>query len=138
MISLFGSDAAFLKDPVRKIPKPLCMLKREVHVPYPKPRMAPITKMTYLGRGLKREETRSYMQSSDWTESTQRRVSENNGRKWSDWSPVPGETQSSGQFTQSGGASQGGSGPYDHFSGQPGEKIFIYLFELSSILIQYL
>jgi hypothetical protein len=129
MISLLGSDAAFLTDPERKIPKPLCRVKREVHVPYPGPRMAPITNMTYIGRGLKREETRSFMQSSDWAESTQRRVSENNGRKWSDWSPVPRETQSSGQFTQSGGASQGGSGPYDPVSGQLVKPVFQRIFK---------
>lgn len=112
-----------------KIIKPVCQIKREIYVAYPKPRMAPITDMSYIGRGLKREETRSYMQSSDWSESIQRRISEDNGRTWSDWTSVPKETQRLGEYTQSGGASQSGSGPFDPVSGMLIKPVFQRIFQ---------
>ena len=122
---LTGSDEKFSK----KAGKPVCEVKKEIYVSYPKPRMAPITHMSYIGRGLNREEIRSYMQSSDWSETIQRRVSENNGQTWSGWNPIPKETQSSGQFTQSGGATQSGSGPYDRVSGRLIKPVFQRIFE---------
>jgi hypothetical protein len=109
---------------IKKKPKPVCKVVREVHVPYPELRKAPITSMTYIGRGMKREETRSFMRSSDWTESIQRRISEDNGHTWSEWIPVLKETQSLGEFTESGGPSNGGSGPYDPVSGNLIKPVF--------------
>ncbi len=109
--------------------KPICKVIREVHVVYPKPKMAPVTGMSYIGRGMKREETRSFMQSSDWSESAQRRISENNGHVWSDWQPMPKETQNLGEFTQSGGESQSGSGPWDPVSGKLIKPVFQRIFK---------
>jgi hypothetical protein len=113
----------------RKKHKPICKVRKELYVAYPKPGMAPITSMSYVGSGMNREEIRSFMQSSDWSESAQRRTSENNGRSWSDWMPVPKQTQTLGQFTQSGGENQNGSGPFDPVSGRLIKPVFQRIFE---------
>jgi len=113
----------------KKKNKSVCRVTREIHAPFPERRMAPIISMTYIGEGMTREETRSVMQSSDWSESARRRVSEDNGKTWSEWIPILKETQSSGQFIQSGGANQGGSGPFDPVSGHLIKPVFQRIFK---------
>ena len=128
-----GSIPGFLSAKDRRAEtikkKMVCRVKKEVYVPYPKLRMAPVTDMYYIGNGMKREETRSFMQSSDWSESVQRRISEDNGRTWSDWTPLPKETQNKGEFTQSGYATQSGTGSYDPVSGQLVKPVFQRIFQ---------
>ncbi len=130
ILSFFGSVKTDHDENLRKrIKKSICRVKREVYVSYPKLQVAPITSMSYIGTGLKREEIRSFMQSSDWSESVQKRISEDNGRTWSDWVSMPKETQSLGQFTQSGGESQSGSGPFDPVSGRLIKPVFQRIFQ---------
>ena len=46
-------------------------------------------------------------------DSIRRRLSEDNGRSWTDWEVVYDKAPMQGDFTQSGGESQRGTGPYD-------------------------
>jgi hypothetical protein len=109
--------------------KPVCRVKKEVRISCPELGLAPITGMNYVGSGLRREETLSFMQSSDWHIMQLRRTSENNGLTWTAWLPMPTQTQAEGQFTQSGGASQSGDGPYDPISGRLVKPVFQRIFK---------
>ena len=80
----------------------VCKVTKEVYVPSPEPRVASSVSMTYIGRKLRREEVRSLVRSSDWSDTVRRRASEDNGRTWSEWELVYEEAPTQGQFTQSG------------------------------------
>src|SRR5665647_1689754 len=54
--------------------KAICSVKREIYVALTQPRKAPVVTMTYIGRGFLREEFRSFIQSSDWFESLNKRT----------------------------------------------------------------
>lgn len=96
---------------------PVCRVKKEIYVPSTEPRVATSVSMIYVGRGLRREEVRALVRSSDWSDTVRRRTSEDNGRTWSDWEWVYKQAPIQGEFTQSGGPSQQGTGPYDPVSG---------------------
>jgi len=102
----------------------ICSVSKEVYVPSPEPHVAASVSMSYVGRGLRREETRSLVRSSDWRDTVRRRVSEDNGRSWSDWELVYEEAPVQGEYTQSGGASQRGTGVYDPVSGRLVKPVF--------------
>ncbi|NIA31029.1 MAG: hypothetical protein GWP06_14085 [Actinobacteria bacterium] len=104
--------------------KPICLVKKKIYVPSPEPRVGTSVSMTYIGRGLRREEVRSLVRSSDWNDTVQRRRSEDNGRTWSDWKLVYKKAPTQGEFTQSGGASQSGTGPYDPVSDRLIKPVF--------------
>ena len=109
--------------------KKICKVKKEIYAASPKPGMAIITNMSYTGyKGMRREEIRSFMESSDWSQTVLRRISENNGRTWSDFEPLPIVTHNMGEFTQGGGASQSGTGPYDPTSGCQIKPVFQRIF----------
>ena len=97
---------------------PVCKVKREIYLANKQPGKAPITSMGYIGKGLQREEIRSFMQSSDWNEAVLRRTSEDNGRTWSDWKSVTKQGETQGEYTMSGEASQSGTVVYDPLSGK--------------------
>jgi hypothetical protein len=80
--------------------------------------------MSYIGRKLRREEVRSLVRSSDWHDTVRRRLSEDNGRSWTDWEVVYDQAPTQGDFTQSGGESQRGTGPYDPVSGKLIKPVF--------------
>ena len=103
---------------------PICRIEKEVYVKAPEPRVAPSVSMSYIGRGLRREEVRSLVRSSDWSDTVRRRTSGDNGRTWSEWELVYEEAPTQGEFTQSGGASQRGTGPYDPVSGRLIKPVF--------------
>ena len=103
---------------------PICQIKREVYVPSPEPRVGTSVSMQYIGRKLRREEVRSTIRSSDWADTVRRRTSEDNGKNWSDWEPVYKQAPTQGEFTQSGGESQRGTGPYDPVSGRLIKPVF--------------
>jgi hypothetical protein len=109
--------------------KPVCSVKKEIYVAYTKPRQAPMTSMSYIGKGLRREEFRSFMQSSDWNEAVMKRTSDNNGHTWSDWIEEPKQAHTNGEFTQSGGAFQIGSATFDPVSGQLIKPVFHRIFK---------
>ena len=100
-----------------KTGSPMCEVKKEIYVPSPEKYVATSVSMTYIGRGLRREEVRRLVRSSDWSDTVRRRTSDNNGRDWSDWELVYDQAPTQGEFTQSGGQSQRGTGPYDPVSG---------------------
>lgn len=85
--------------------------------------------MYYVGKGMRRQETLLFMQSSDWHIMQLGRTSEDNGRTWKPWIPIPTQTQTAGQFTQSGGASQMGNGPHDPVSGMLVKPVFQRIFQ---------
>ena len=127
---LFGMSGNNGKTAKKNKKKPICSVKKEVRVACPQLRLAPITSMGYIGREMHLEETLSFMQSSDWGLMSLRRTSEDNGHTWSEWVTVPIQTQkTSGQFTESGGASQSGTGPYDPVSGRLVKPVFQRIFQ---------
>jgi len=102
----------------------ICEVKREMYVASPEPRVGTSVGMGYVGRGMRREETRAQVRSSDWSDTVRRRRSDDNGRTWSDWELVYEEAPSQGGFTRSGGTSQRGTGPYDAASGRLIKPVF--------------
>lgn len=102
----------------------ICEVKKEVYVPSPQPRVATTVSMGYIGEGMRREEVRSLVRSSDWRDTVRRRTSEDNGRTWSDWELVYEEAPTQGEWTESGGARPGGTGPYDPVSGRLIKPVF--------------
>jgi hypothetical protein len=109
--------------------KPVCRVKKEARIVCPQLCLAPVTGMNYIGLGMRREETLSFTQSSDWHIMSLSRTSEDNGKTWSAWSPIPTQTQNVGQYTQSGGASQRGDGKYDPVSGRLVKPVFQRIFQ---------
>ena len=103
---------------------PVCKVKKQLYVPSPEPRVGTSVSMTYIGRELRRQEVRSLIRSSDWKDTVRCRTSEDNGRHWSDWEVVYNEAPKQGDYTQSGGASQRGTGPYDPVSGKLVKTVF--------------
>ncbi|MBI3919970.1 MAG: exo-alpha-sialidase [Armatimonadetes bacterium] len=70
---------------------PIVTVNREVCIPWTEGHGAPNLSVRYLGKGLRREESRGYEEASDWgSEHYRVRTSEDNGRTWSDWIPVRG------------------------------------------------
>ena len=117
---IFTTSPVFLQ----KTDPDIWSVKKEVYVSSPEPRTGISLSVNYIGSGLKREETRAIIRSSDWTEKPRRRISEDNGRTWSDWIIIDEESKVQGDFTQSGGEAQGGTGPYDPVSGRLIKPVF--------------
>lgn len=122
---MIGNDDKLL----RKTKSQICTVKKEVRVACPELMMAPMTGMSYIGQGMRRQETFHFEHYSDWSIMNLRRTSEDNGRNWSNWETVSNEKQRQGQFTQEGGASQGGSGEYDPISGRVIKPVFQRIFQ---------
>lgn len=107
----------------------MCQVEKELYAAFPKPGMAIVVNISYIGRkGVRREEIRSFMESSDWSQTVLRRTSEDNGRTWSDFYPLTIVSKGDGEFTQGGGASQSGTGPYDPISGCLIKPVFQRIF----------
>lgn len=109
--------------------KKICNIKRELYIPSPGHRMTTIAHIQYIGQGLRRQETRSNISSSDWHDTVRQRYSDDNGRTWSEWVEVYKEAPEQAGFTQSGGPSQEGSGPYDPVSGMLIKGVFQRIIE---------
>jgi hypothetical protein len=52
-------------------------VRKEAYAPSPEPRAGISLSMNYTGKGLKREEIRAVIKSSDWAEKPKKRISEN-------------------------------------------------------------
>ncbi len=113
----------------KKANRSVCKVKKEIYVAFNQPRKAPMVTMSYIGKGLRREEFRSFMQSNDWNESLNKRTSDDNGHSWSGWVTEPKQAETKGQFTLSGGAFQSGSVPFDPVSGQLIKPVFQRIFQ---------
>ncbi len=99
-------------------------IDKEVYVPSPEPRVGTSVSMCYIGSGLRRQENRSLVRSSDWSDTHKMRYSDDNGRTWSAWEPVPDRHRVQGEYTRSGGPSQGGTGQLDPVSGRLVKPVF--------------
>jgi len=75
-------------------------IHREMYIPSPRPHTAPWIAARYVGSGVKREETLSFMTSSDWPHDTRRRTSDDDGRTWTPWRKEPDEHPIQGEFTR--------------------------------------
>jgi hypothetical protein len=95
----------------------ICEVQKEIYVPSPESRVATSVSMTYIGEGLRLQETQSQVRSSDWSNHVRCRHSGDNGKSWSDWDLVYEEAPTQGEYTQSGGPGPGGTGPFDRTSG---------------------
>lgn len=114
---------------IQKTKNPICRVKKEITVACPGFRMAPWNHMGYIGKGMRREETFSFEQSSDWHMMHLRRISEDNGHTWSEWIPIPqNDGLVQGQYTLSGGPTQFGCGQYDPVSGLLIKDVFQRIF----------
>lgn len=102
----------------------ICEVLKELYVPSPEPRVGVSVSMGYIGQGLRRQETRCLVRSSDWADTVRRRFSADNGRTWSEWKLVYEEAPTQGEWTQSGGPSQDGTGPHDPVSGRLIKPVF--------------
>jgi hypothetical protein len=102
----------------------ICRINKELYIPSPEAHVGETASMGYVGEGLRRLEHRSRVRSSDWSDSHRRRFSEDNGRTWLEWEPVTDRHTVQGEFTQSGGASQDGTGPLDPVSGMLIKPVF--------------
>lgn len=103
---------------------PVCDVRKEIYVPSPEPHVGASVSVAYAGRGLRREEVRSLIRSSDWSDTIRRRISDDNGRTWSDWELLHRKWPVQGEFTQEGGASQDGTGLHDPASGRMIKPVF--------------
>ena len=100
---------------------PICEVKREVYMRSPRPHVAIGVGAQYVGRGLRREERRSYTGSSDWSDTMCVRYSDDNGRTWSEWELVDREWPSQGNCTKE----EGPSGSiHDPVSGRTVRAVF--------------
>ena len=68
---------------------PMVQVTKELIVRHPQQGVAALVGVNYVGPGLEREERHSTMAKSDWSEEPRRRRSEDNGRTWSDFEPLP-------------------------------------------------
>ena len=66
----------------------ICEVYKELYVPSPRERVATSVNMTYIGQGLRMQETQSQVSSSDWSSHVRQRDSEDKGETWADWELV--------------------------------------------------
>jgi hypothetical protein len=111
-------------DP-RKEDKPaIWSVKKELYASSPEPRAGISISMNYIGNGLRREEIRAIIKSSDWVEKPTKRISVDNGRTWSEWTIIDENSIVQGEYTLSGGERQDGTGPYDPVSKRLVKPVF--------------
>lgn len=102
----------------------ICTINKEVYVQSPRPHVATTASLSYIGTGLRRQETRADVSSSDWSDNRRTRFSDDNGHTWSDWETVYLTAPEKEGFVQSGGPGQGGTGPLDPISGRLVKRVF--------------
>jgi len=66
---------------------PICLVRREVYVPSPRPGVSPVVRFQNLGNGLRLREFRYEQGKSDLTEKGMVRFSDDNGRNWTPFVP---------------------------------------------------
>lgn len=69
--------------------RPIVKVKKELHVKYPRPRAAAMAAMYYVGPKLERMEWRALEIRDDVPDTPKFRLSTDNGRTWSKFSPLP-------------------------------------------------
>jgi hypothetical protein len=78
-------------------------IRREIYIPSPQPGQAPWLSVRYVGAGPKREETLSFMSSSDWPQGQRVRTSDDDGATWTPWRLCENDHPTQGEFISSGG-----------------------------------
>ena len=63
----------------------ICGVEKDLYVPSPRRNVCTTVTMRYVGKGLRLEEIRANVSTSDLSDSGRHRFSEDNGRTWSDW-----------------------------------------------------
>ena len=76
----------------------VCEVVRELYRPAPRAGVAAGAHRQYLGAGLRLLERWSDEASDDWATNVRQRVSEDNGRTWSDWETVYHEEPRQGEY----------------------------------------
>ncbi len=99
-------------------------VKKELYVPSPEQRAGVTVNMFYTGRGVKREEIRSIIKTSDLVEKPHRRFSSDNGCTWSEWETIDEKAKIQDGCTMIGGAEEGGQVFYDPVSGHLFKPVF--------------
>jgi hypothetical protein len=126
--NFFKDFKSYLSEPsypeFQKLLRQSWLVKKELYVPSPEPRVGVSVAVCYKGSGLRREETRYVIRTSDWAEKPRRRYSPDNGRSWSEWEEIDEEKMKQGDYTMEGGASQEGTGPYDPVSHRRIKPVF--------------
>jgi len=102
----------------------ICSVRKELYVPSPATGEGISVSMYYTGRGIRREEIRAVVRTSDLQEKPKRRISSDNGQNWSDWEVIDEKSKIQGDCTMVGGADQGGSGLFDPVSGRLIKPVF--------------
>jgi len=68
---------------------PIIRVEKTLTLKHPRPGVAAMAQISYIGPGLEQEETRAVEVISDAAEEIQRRVSMDNGRTWSEFERLP-------------------------------------------------
>lgn len=85
IIALSMALVSCAEDMAKASDKPICSVKREVHVAATEPGAAICaSQVTYIGNGLRRREFLDTMRRSDIADAAKVRYSDDNGRTWSD------------------------------------------------------
>ncbi|HRZ56302.1 MAG TPA: sialidase family protein, partial [Candidatus Paceibacterota bacterium] len=67
---------------------PIALVKKELYLKHPAPRVAPWVGLQYIGPDRELREVQGIERESDVGEDIQARWSNDNGRTWSDWKPI--------------------------------------------------
>ena len=67
---------------------PIALVKKEIYLRHPAPRVAPRVSLQYVGPGHEMREVQSFEREDDVGENIQARWSDDNGRTWSDFQPL--------------------------------------------------
>lgn len=111
-------------DQEKKNKQAIWSVKKELYASSPEPGAGISLSMNYVGSGLRREEIRAIIKSSDWVEKPKKRISNDNGRTWSDWKIIDENSKVQGEYTLSGGEREDGTGPYDPVSKRLVKPVF--------------
>ncbi len=107
----------------------ICTIHKQLLLPSPNPHTCTTDRIQYIGRGLKQRELRANVSTSDWSDTHRERYSYDNGKTWLPWQIVFYEAPEQKGFVQSGGPTQGGSGPLDPQSGMLIKRVFQRILE---------
>ncbi len=142
LLLFLGIEGAFAKEAKAKVTEhssnPVCTVKREVYIPSPQPRVAPVVGVQYLGKGLRRWEVVGLQGKSDLPEKMKEHFSEDNGRTWSAFTPL----ETGADSLRQGNVSREDlffAVNYDPTSRRTIEMVFqrVFLGEASDVLHQY-
>lgn len=107
----------------------ICTIQKQLLLPSPNRHTCTTDRVQYIGQGIKKRELRTNVSESDWSDTHRERFSFDNGRTWTPWHLIFKKAPEKNGFIQSGGPSQGGSGPLDPSSGMLIKRVFQRILE---------